>query len=394
MTRNRLLFFALSVALVLPLVTGTFLAASARGEGAGDDSLYKYLAVFTEVLTRIRDNWVEPIDVETLMDGALDGTTDALDSFSLYIPPDAVDAYLATQEVGSRHSGLVLLKDRGILYVAGVEQGSPAAGAGLRVGDIIAKLDGEPTRLMPLWQAREVFAGPPERKLVVEVIRYGESEERTLTLGLFEAPEPHLESRRGAGVLRISDLGPRTGEGVEKALAGALESRQDRLLVDLRGTAGGDPEVAYSVAALFTSGDLGALERRDTTLTTFTSDQPPRWQGRIAVLVNRGTLGAAEILATVLRQKLGATLVGERTFGYAGRQTMASLSSGGRLLYTDAFYTGPDGEPLRESLQPDLRVDDRSRLFDDSQELEEDPILERGLSVILGEEEVPAQEAA
>lgn len=394
MTRNRLLFFALSLVLVLPLITGTFLAASGRGEGAENDSLYKYLAVFTEVLTRIRDNWVEPTDMDALMAGALDGAADALDPFSLYIPPEGVDAYLASEETGSRLSGMVLLKERGVLYLAAVEQGSPGASVGLMVGDIVAEIDGEPTRVMPLWQAREALAGPPGRKLELEVIRFGEVQVLTLTLGRFEAPGPSFETLRGVGVLRIPEIGPETVAAVEETLSRAAAERQDRLLVDLRGTAGGDPEAAYAVAALFTPGDLGSLRRREETVTTYNSDAPARWQGRLALLVNRGTLGAAEILATVLRQKLEATLIGERTFGYAGRRTVTPLASGGRLLYTDAFYAGPDGEPLRESLRPDLRVDDRTRLFPGAEAAEGDPVLERGLSVVLGEEEEPARKAA
>ena len=77
------------------------------------------------------------------------------------------------------------------------------------------------------------------------------------------------------------------------------------------------------------------------------------------ILVDRGTLGAAEVFATVLRQKQKAELVGERTFGHAGRQGTAELSSGGRLLFTEAFYTGPDKKPLNEALKPDLLVDER-----------------------------------
>ena len=83
----------------------------------------------------------------------------------------------------------------------------------------------------------------------------------------------------------------------------------------------------------------------------------------MVILVDRGTLGAAEVFATVLRQKEKAELVGERTFGHAGRQGTAELSNGGRLLFTEAFYTGPDKKPLNEALKPDLLVDERSRTY-------------------------------
>jgi C-terminal processing protease CtpA/Prc len=105
------------------------------------------------------------------------------------------------------------------------------------------------------------------------------------------------------------------------------------------------------------------------------------------VLVDRGTLGAAEILATVLRQKIKADLVGERTFGYAGRQGMAELSTGGRLLYTEAFYTGPDKKPIREAIRPDLLVDERVRTYLEKDVPMTELILRRGVQRLLGSEQ-------
>jgi len=112
------------------------------------------------------------------------------------------------------------------------------------------------------------------------------------------------------------------------------------------------------------------------------------------LLVDRGTLGAAEVFATVLRQKVKAELVGERTFGHAGRQAVADLSSGGRLLFTDAFYTGPDKKPLKEALKPDLLVDERSRTYLEKDVPIGDLILRRGVHRLLGEDAEPAKKAA
>ena len=150
-------------------------------------------------------------------------------------------------------------------------------------------------------------------------------------------------------------------------------------MIDLRGVAGGDPAAAYAVAELFAQGDLGRLERKGDRLESFAGAAEPVWQGHLVVLISRGTLGAAEVLATVLRQKAGAELVGERTFGWAGRQDSADLASGGRLFFTDAFYTGPDGAPLTEGLEPDLRVDASLRRFGDREEPVGDLILDKGV---------------
>ncbi|HEV2844241.1 MAG TPA: S41 family peptidase [Thermoanaerobaculia bacterium] len=139
---------------------------------------------------------------------------------------------------------------------------------------------------------------------------------------------------------------------------------------------------------------MGALKRRAEELQSFRSEDRPAWQGKMVVLVDRGTLGAAEVFATVLRQKEVAELVGERTFGHAGRQGSAELSTGGRLLFTEAFYTGPDKKPLNEGLKPDLLVDERSRTYLEKDTPLGELILRRGVRRLLGQEPESAEAKA
>ncbi|HUF79317.1 MAG TPA: S41 family peptidase, partial [Thermoanaerobaculia bacterium] len=122
------------------------------------------------------------------------------------------------------------------------------------------------------------------------------------------------------------------------------------------------------------------------------SGDGPSWSGRLVVLTDRATLGPAEVLAAVLRQKAGAELVGQRTFGNAGRQAMVEMSSGAVLFLADAFYTGPDLEPLDEPLEPDVRVESRLRPVADTGADEERPdaVLEKGLEIL----RQPAEKAA
>jgi C-terminal processing protease CtpA/Prc len=152
--------------------------------------------------------------------------------------------------------------------------------------------------------------------------------------------------------------------------------------------------MAYQTAELFANGDLGVLLRRDKELETFNGADKPVWQGRIVVLVDRSTLGAGEVLASILRQKVKAELVGERTFGHAGRLGTADLSNGGKLLFTEAFFTGPDKAPLKEALKPDLLVDERSRTYLEKDVPMSELILRRGIHRLLGDEAETAQKAA
>ncbi|HZF11948.1 MAG TPA: S41 family peptidase [Thermoanaerobaculia bacterium] len=393
MNRSRIVFLVLSAALVMPILAGTLLRA-AEEKAPEEDSFYKYLSVFSEVLGLVRQAYVDEPDTQALMSGALDGTTDALDPFSLYVPTDQVASYQQALSVGRRYSGLALLKERGVAYVVAVEKGSPASQANVKVGDIVAKIAGRSTRLMPLWEMQEILARQPGTHVPLELLRVGETVQATFDLKPFDPPPVSTAQVDGATLLRIPSFAPGTPGEVKKALAEASPHAGGKLLVDLRGVAAGEPGVAYQVAQLFTSGDLGVLSGRGSTIQSFTGGEAPVFQGKLVLLVDRGTLGAAEVFATVLRQKVKAELVGERTFGHAGRQAVADLSSGGRLLFTDAFYTGPDKKPLKEALKPDLLVDERSRTYLEKDVPIGDLILRRGVHRLLGEDAEPAKKAA
>lgn len=381
--RSRLAFVAVSLLLVLPIITGTL---SAREQTGDEDSLFKHLAVFTEVLGLVRDAYVEPSDESMLMAGAVDGATDALDPFSVYVPAEGVKSYSAARAVGESHSGLLLLRERGVVFVVGVVPGSPADAAGLRLGDVVTKIAGQATHKTPMWQIQSFLAQPVGTRVPLDVLRNQEHETKNLELGTFEVPPAQLRLVDAAGVLRIYRFSSDTSAQVAEALKTADTKGVDRLLVDLRGVAGGNSEAAYRVASLFADGDLGSLKARGDELVAFRG-ATPRWHGKVVVLVDRGTLGAGEVLATVLRQKLSASLVGERTFGYAGRLKRVDLSTGGHLWITDAFYTGPDAKPVRGSLLPDVAVRDTLRGGEatDDKELE-DAIFDEGLSVLLADD--------
>ncbi len=399
MSRGRLVFICLSLTVMLLVAGTTMLAAKNRQSDDGADSLYKYLAVFTEVFSLVNRAYVDDLDPEALMSGAFEGTVDALDPFSLYVPAGQVETFQQTIEVGRRRSGIVLLKERGVAYAVAVEEGSPAAEADIEGGHILASIQGRLTRQMPLYAIQAILAGAPGTEVAVErILPRGDRETVRFELGAYQPPPVELSVRRGVGVLRIPGFRAETLESVKSSLGalsagtGALPelTENDKLLIDLRGVAGGDVAVAYRVAGLFADGELGALTRREQVVEQFDAEAPPLWQGQIAVLVDRGTQGAAEVLTSVLQQSAGAKLVGRQSFGHSGRQQLLELSNGGRLQVTDAFYTGPDRELLNSSLEPDLAVPLRL----DDEEPETDAVLERGLALLLGEEELEEEAAA
>lgn len=387
MSKSRLGFLVVSLACLLPFLAG----ALSRGEEAGEDSLYKMLSVFGEVLSLVQRVYVEEVHAEGLLAGALDGAADALDPLATFVPPTAIEPYAAVRALGAGRSGVLLAKDRGVAFVAAVAEDGPGAAIGLEAGDVIARVDGTLTRGMPLWRVQQLFAGEPGSRLALEVLSEGQSEEVALELADYRLPLPHLEERPEPAVLHLTRFDEVALAEARRLLERLAGEGKDRLLLDLRGVVGGPASGGYAAAGLFVAGSLGELKGREGTLETFAGQAEPTWRGRVVALVDRSTQGAAEVVAAALHGAAAVPLVGEPTFGHAGRERLVELPSGGGLLLTDAFFTGPDGKPLSERLAPDVFVREASRRFGEEDVPLAELILRRGIEQLTADE--PAEAA-
>jgi len=393
--RSRRRFLALSLVVMLPLVGGVLWSAGERGDKEPDpDSLYRYLAIFSETLNLVRQTYVEPTDIGTLLAGAMEGSTDALDAFSIYLPAAVSTAQESELVPGSRHAGLVILKDRGVAYVAGVEEGSPAVAADFRSGDILSRVGGRPTRQMPVWEINREFVPADGRELEIEVVRRGETKTLKLKLAQSEPPAPSLAPVQGHPLLRIPRIDSAAVEAVRALLSRAAAEGAAKLMIDLRGISGGDPVAAFALAGLLAEGDLGTLQEKEKVEKRFTGAGGVAYRGQLVLLVDGFTTGAAEIFAAVLQQKNGAKLVGVPTFGWAGARSRIELENGARLYLTTAFFAGPDGKPLSQKLTPDLLVDDFTRRFEERDKPLSELILERAIRFLNGEPELVEKKAA
>lgn len=350
MTKSRLIFLFASGLVVIPLLTSGLSRAWAD-DSPGSESRFKFLSVFTEVLGLVRQAYVEEPDIRALMAGALSGATDALDPFSSYVPPEQVKSFLVNRDLSRKRSGMVILKDRGVAWIVAVDKGGPADRAGLRRGDIVSELADLSTRSMPSWRVHQILGQPEDTAVKVSVVRSSDDVDFELKLDE-ERPASSfaIEDREGYAYLRLTTFDDGTVDGLRGLLP---EIGERTLMLDVRGSAGGDEEAAYDVAALFTTGKLGELRAREEVLRTFSNDVATSHDGPLVLLQDRGTQGAAEVLVAVLSADERVKVLGERSFGHAGQVGQERLSGGGLLEFTVAFYTGPDGEPITEGRVPD-----------------------------------------
>jgi carboxyl-terminal processing protease len=380
--RARLLFIVVSVLALASL--------RAVDSGTGRDPATKALSVFSEVFSLTRGNYVDPTDQKALLEGAYDGMTDALDPFSYYVPAASMSAYRAQQASGALTPGIIVARRGGFPYVVAALPGSPAQLAGVQPGDLINSVDGKNLRTAPLWKIRSALEGP--EGTTVEVGLFRVVEEKKLSLRLrrerFTPPAPETRWEKDLGIVKVPALTAGTAESLSRAIEEANRRSIGVLLIDLRGSIGGEISDAAPAASLFVGrGPVARLVTRKVTLRPLEATGERAWKGRTILLIDDATGGAAEVFAGALKDRASATTVGETTAGMAIVQRLVPTGSGGSLFMTVARYQTPSGVILGgKGLPPDERV----IVFPGDTE-GRDPILERALEVA---RRAPARQAA
>jgi carboxyl-terminal processing protease len=373
--RARLLFVIGSVAALVSL------RAVSSPSGSGKDPATRALSIFSDVFSLTRQNYVEPVDSKTLLDGAYDGMSDALDPFSYYVSASDRAAYRAQEASGAVGPGIVVARRGGFPYVVAPMPGSPAQKAGVRPGDLIDMVDGKPVRNASLWKVKAALDGPEGSH--VEVILFRAGDEKKVTLSIprirFEAPSLSTRWERDVAVVTVPAFTRSTTEGLRQAVEEANRRGIGRMIVDLRGTIGGDLDSAASPASLFIGKGLVARPvSRKVTLPPLEATGERLWKGRTVVLTDDSTGGAAELFAAALHDRAQATTVGETTVGMAIVQKLVPTQSGGTLYMTVARYVSPSGTQIAgKGLSPDNRV-----IVFPGETGGKDTILERGLELV------------
>lgn len=382
--RSRLAFVIVSLGALASL------RAMTGPEGAGRDPATRALSIFSEVFSLTRSNYVEPTDTRVLLEGAYDGMSDALDPFSYYVPASAMAAYKAQQSSGAANAGIVFARRGGYPYVVGPLPGSPAEKAGVKAGDLIDTIDGKPLRNAPYWQIKAALEGPEGSSCEIGVFRGGDEKRINIpvTRARFESPAPSTTWERDVAVVKIPAFTPATAAAVKKELDEAARRSIGTVILDLRGSIGGDPADAAPVASLFVGkGPIATVVSRKVAGKALEAAGEPAWKGRVVVLMDDSTAGPAEVLAAALHDRVKATTVGETTVGMAIIQRSIPTGEGGTLYMTVGRYVAPSGQVLGgKGLTPDERV-----LVFPGETGERDLILERGLDVARN---APARKAA
>jgi carboxyl-terminal processing protease len=376
-SKTRLIVLSLSAPVVAFVVIGGLLGKVLAREGT-----YQHLKIFGDVVDLISGNYVESVNIDKVMLGAMRGLADGLDSDSAYLSAPQVKEAEPTAPIPMGDVGLDLTRQY-YLRVIAARDNSPAGKAGLQTGDYIRSIDNAPTREMSVWEGRRALRGAPGTKVSLTVFRGNAADPHVIELTREVLSPSDVTGRLaapGVAYVRVAAIGPKTAEQVKKEV-GDLTKGGAKLIVDVRRTSGGTLEDGLALARLFVN--RGVLAIREARGVERQSIDAASGDGSVSspavLLIDTGTSGAAELFAAALSGNQRAELIGTRTIGRVATQTLIKLPDGSGLWISTTRYLTPAGTPLHEKgLEPVVVVDEPDVEFGQPPPTT-DPVLEKAI---------------
>jgi carboxyl-terminal processing protease len=357
--------FVLSIAIFVALGFGFILGefgwfgVHAGGE---QDGAYKQMRVYAEVLKKVQTDYVTEPNINQVTTGALHGLLESLDADSSYLTPTEYKIYKDRPATGVAQVGLSVSKRYGYATIVSVVPGSPADKEHLSDGDVIESIGDSSTREMSLAVIRLMLEGKAGSQLTLSVVRPRKPDPDKITFTRTVVPPPSLEEQQydNSTILYLKP-GVLSKARVDEIAAKIKDDGKGRkVLLDLRDDSDGDPQQGIRLANFFIKqGTLATLEGQKYPRQTYAADPAEcLTDAPVAVLVNRGTAGPAELTAAAIEDAKRGDVVGERTFGEGSVQRTIDLPDGAALMLTVAKYESPDGKKIQdEAVTPNVVVE-------------------------------------
>jgi carboxyl-terminal processing protease len=407
----KAVFLLFSVAIVAFTVVGGL-----RVSAATDDGAYRQLGVFSEVLSRIRTEYVEEPNIPQVTDGALHGLLESLDANSSYLTPAEYKEIKDHPMEGKGQIGATISKRFGYAAVVSVLPGSAAEKAGVETSDIIEAIEGKSTREMSLAEVQNLLSGQVGSNVNVSIVRARRAEPLKLTITREQVKYPAVSEKvlqDNIGYIKVDAFPNGKTQEIAAKVKAAEDQGAKKLILDLRDCSDGDIKEGISTANLFLDhGTITYLQGQKFPRETFTADPKKDITGLpLVVLVNRGTGGPAEIVASAVLENARGDVVGDKTFGLGSVQKTIPIPDGSALILSVAKYYTPNGKAIQDdAVTPNITVADNDDDFvlpdddDDSttntepekkpKTMENDQQLQRAIQVLKNKDAHPADKKA
>lgn len=365
-----------AMAALLGTVAGALLTTQVAGpliaqEQQRESSVYEQLDLFGDIFERIRNQYVEPVETDKLIEAAINGMLTSLDPHSSYLPAEAFDDMQVQTRGEFGGLGIEVTQEEGFIKVVSPMDDTPAAKAGMQSGDFITHVDGESVLGLTLDDAVDKMRGPVGSEIVITVVREGVADPFDVSI-IRDTIKLTAVKGRTVGdtvVLRVTTFNDQTFPGVEEELKKNIEAlggidKVAGVVLDLRNNPGGLLTQAIKVSDAFldkgeivsTRGRNPADGERFNAESTVAGDliggKP------LVVLINGGSASASEIVAGALQDHRRAIVVGEKSFGKGSVQSVIPLRGDGAMRLTTSRYYTPSGRSIQAlGVAPDIIVE-------------------------------------
>jgi carboxyl-terminal processing protease len=396
----QVLLLTSSMLIIAFVLIGSF-GVHASGASSSGDVTLKHIGVYSEVLYRVRAEYVEEPNMSTVTNGALHGLLESLDADSSYLSPSEYKVFKQKKTDGKASIGATVSKRFGYAAIISVIPGGPADKAGLTSGDIIETVEGLSTHDLSLAAVKNHLVGESGSRLELTIIRTRKIEPQKITVVRDVVAPPAVTETLGAdntGVIKALALTKGKAADVAAKIKSLQSKGAKRLVLDLRYDSEGDEEEGVAVANLFLGkGTIATLQGQKVEKVVYTADPQKKITDLpVAVLVNRGTAGAAEVVAAAIQDNLRGDVVGDKTFGEGSVQKLIEVPDGSALILSVAKYYTSNGKVIQDTgITPNVLVaanddilavsdDDDSSTPDEPQKTQpkEDDQLRRAIEVL------------
>ena len=331
---------------------------------SSNDGAYRQLQVYSEVLSRVNSEYVEDPNIPKVTDGALHGLLEALDPNSSYLSPKEYQDYKSKKTDAKADIGAAVSKRFGYAAVISVIPGGPADKAGIQGSDIFEAIEGHSTREMSLAGIRALLSGQPGSNITVSVVRARRAEPQKVVITRDVVTVPPVTDKvmeEGVGYIKVDALPKGRSQEIATLIKTLQKQGAKKLILDLRNSGEGEESEGIAIANLFLNhGTITYLQGQKYPREAFTAEANKAITNLpVAVLVNHGTAGPAEIVAAAILENARGDVVGDKTFGDGSVQKVIDLPDGSALILSVAKYYSPSGKAIQDTaITPNVLVAD------------------------------------
>ncbi len=338
---------------------------------ANEDSIYKKIDLFSEVLDKINKEYVDEINQSEAMDAAINGVLQSLDPYSAYMSPESFEN-MQTETSGEFGGlGIEVGMEHGVVKVISPIDNSPASKVGVKAGDYIVKINNIQVQGKTLTEAVELMRGPVGTDIEITVRRRGEKKALTfvITRDIIEVSSVKSEIKdEKTGYMRLTSFNENSGDQIKNKIKEFKKNGKiENYILDLRNNPGGLLSQAIKISDFFLdNGEIVSTKskRKYENRKWFAKKGDILKSNTLVVLINYGSASASEIVAGALQDHKRAILIGESTYGKGSVQSIIPLKNNGAIRLTVSKYYLPSGKSISDvGVTPDIEVDEGSDEF-------------------------------